>query len=90
MRSQSIQVENEAMCGLKLLQESTEEEYILHHDLSCHPGFLLSPQMHATKSFAANAVGSSLSELVLTHEQNLWQPILDIRVVADCRNMFYG
>ena len=72
MRSQSIQVENEAMCVLKLLQDSTEEEYILHHELSCHPGFLLSPEMHAIRSFVAKAAGSFLSELVLTHEHNLW------------------
>ena len=90
MRSQSVQVENEAMCGLKLLQDPTEQVYILHHDLSCHPGFFLSPEMHATRGFAAKAVGSSLSELVLTHEHNLWQPILDLRVITDCRNMCNG
>lgn len=90
MRSQSIQVENEAMRGLKFLKESTDQEYILHHDLGCHPGFLLSPEMHASRSFAAKAEGSSLSELVLTHEHNLWQPFLDLRVVAYCRNMCNG
>ena len=78
------------MCGLELLQNPTEQEYILHHELSCHPGFLLSPEMHASRSFAAKAVGSARIQLVLTHEHNLWQPILDLRAVADCRNMCNG
>ena len=46
--------------------------------------------MHAIRSGAAKAIGSSLSELVLSHEHNLWQPFLDLRVVADCRNMCNG
>ena len=90
MRSQTVQVDNEAMSSLKILQEPPEQEYILHHDLSCHPSFFLSPKMHASRSFAAKAVGSSLSELVLTHEHNLWQPILDLRLVTDCCNMCNG
>ena len=90
MRSQIIHVDNEAMCGLKFLQPSTEQEYILHHELNCHPGFLLSPEMHASGSFAAKAVCSSLGDLVLAHEHNLGQPSLALRVVADCRHMCNG
>ena len=90
MRSQSIQVENEAVCALKLLQDLTKQEYILQHELTCHPGFLLSPEAHASRSFAEQAGGSARIQLVLTHEHHLWQPILDLRVVADCRNMCNG
>ena len=90
MRSQSIQVENEAMCGLKLSEGSAQQVYILHHDLNCHPGFLQPPEMHAIRGLAAKAVCSSLSELVLPHEHNLRQPSLDLRAVADCRNMGNG
>ena len=90
MRAQSIQVENEPMCGLKLLQAPTEQQYILHHEISCHPGSLLSPEMHTIRSFAAKAVKSHLSELALTHEHNLRQQILDLWVVADGRNMCNG
>ena len=46
--------------------------------------------MHAIQSGAAKAVGSSLSELVLAHEHNLWHSFLDLRVVADCHNMCNG
>ena len=90
MRSQSIHVNNEAMRGLKLLHAATEQEYIFHHELSGNPGFLFSPEMHAGRCLAAEAVGSSVSDLVFADEHNLGQPILDLRVVADCRQMCNG
>ena len=75
------------MCCLKLAQDPTQQGHILNHELTCHPACLLSPEMHALRSFTAKAVGSSLSELVLPHEHNLRQMFLDLRVITDCRNM---
>ena len=64
-RCRPFQLENEALCGQKLLQEPAEQAYILHHNLTSHPGLFQSAEMPASRSFAARAVGSSLIDLVL-------------------------
>ena len=87
MHSQSIQVEKDTMCGQQLFQDRTQQVNPFHHDHSCHPGLCAFPEMHAFRSFTANTVGSSLSELVLSHEHNFCQPPQDLRVIADCCHM---